>query len=144
MWKAALVGMIALTTGTDSLAVADALDGSPARHEQAVHQSGSVISESHIARLRASLSLKPEQQRYWGPVESALRALARQQGREASGGGFVSRMSERASSVAGTAVQLRRLASAAAPLIRVLDDNQKQRAMSFAQSSGFGHLAAAF
>lgn len=142
MWKAALVSAVVFTTGTASFAVADALDGSVVRHEQG--QSGSVISESHIARLRASLSLKPEQQKYWGPVESALRALARQQSREASGGGFVSRMSERASSVAGTAVQLRRLASVAAPLIRVLDDNQKQRAMSFAHSSGFGHLAAAF
>ena len=131
-------------TGTVSLAVADALDGSQVRQELASGQSGSVISESHIARLRASLSLKPEQQKYWGPVESALRALARQQSREASGGGFVSRMSERASSTVGTAVQLHRLASVAAPLIRVLDDTQKQRAMSFAQSSGFGHLAAAF
>ncbi len=144
MWKAALVGALVLTTGATSFAVADALDGTQVRQEQAAGHSGSVIRESHIARLRASLNLKPDQQRYLGPVESALRALARQQSREASGGGFISRMSDRATSVAGTAMQMRRLASAAAPLIRVLDDNQKQNAMSFAQSSGFGHLAAAF
>lgn len=142
MWKAAIVGALALTTGMTSLAFADALDAPQARHEQAA--GGPAIKESHIANLRAALSLKPEQQRYWAPVESALRALARQQSRDVSGQGFVARVSDRATGMASTAVQLRRLASAAAPLIRVLDDNQKQSAMSFAHSSGFAHLAAAF
>lgn len=142
MWKAALVGAVALTTGMTSLAVADTLDATQAHYERG--SGGAVIKESHIARLRAALNLKPDQQRYWGPVESALRALARQQNKAASGSGVISRMSDRASGAAATAVYLRRLASAAAPLIRVLDDTQKQRAMSFANSSGFGHLAAAF
>jgi hypothetical protein len=53
-------------------------------------------------------------------------------------------MSEKAKTLAGTAVQLRRLASVAAPLIRVLDEGQKRNAMSFANNAGFGHLASAF
>ena len=144
MWKAAVVGAMALTTGMISSAVAETLDAPQLHQEQAASQSGPVIREAHIARLRSVLNLKPEQQRYWGPVEAALRALSRQQAREASGAGLMQRMSDRATSVAGTAVQLRRLASAAAPLIRALDDSQKQSAMSFAHSSGFSHLAAAF
>jgi hypothetical protein len=54
------------------------------------------------------------------------------------------RVGDKATTMAGTAMKLRRLASAAAPLIRVLDDGQKRNAMSFAHSAGFGHLAAAF
>ncbi len=142
MWKAALAGAVVLATGMTSLAVAETLDAPQARYEQGA--GGPVINAAHIARLRAALDLKPEQRRFWGPVESALRALARQQGRAASGGGFVSRMSDRATGAAATAMHLRRLASAAAPLIRALDETQKQRAMSFVSSAGFGHLAAAF
>jgi hypothetical protein len=54
------------------------------------------------------------------------------------------RMGDKATRVAGTAVHLKRIASAAAPLIRVLDESQKRSAVSFAQGAGFGHLAQAF
>ena len=54
------------------------------------------------------------------------------------------RMSDKATRMAGAVVQLKRLASAAAPLIKVLDESQKRSAVSFAQNAGFGHLAAAF
>lgn len=141
MWKGALVGAMALTMGTMSFAIADTL-GAPQQREQS--HAGPIVREAHIARLRTILNLKPEQQRYWVPVESALRALARQQAREGAGAGLVRRMSDRAAAMAGTAVQLRRLASAAGPLIRVLDDSQKSSAASFVQSAGFGHLAASF
>ena len=143
MWKAAIVGALALTMGMTSFVAAETL-GAPQHHNQTAGQSGPLIREAHIARLRSALNLKPEQQRYWAPVESALRALARQQAREGSSGGFVQRVSDRASAVAGTAVQLRRLASAATPLIRSLDERQKSTAMAFVHSAGFGHLAAAF
>jgi hypothetical protein len=142
MWKAALAGAVALATGMTSLAAADTLEAPQVQFSQGA--GGPAIKEAHIERLRTALSLKPEQQRHWGPVAAALRALARQQNKAASGNGFVSRMGERATGAAATAIYLRRLASAAAPLIRVLDETQKQRAMSFVSSSGFGHLAAAF
>ena len=146
MWKGAIVGALALAAGMIFPASADTLGGSheQARQERAAIHSGPVIREGHIARLRTVLNLTAEQQKYWGPVETALRSLARQQSREEASAGVVQRMSDKASSMAGTAVQLRRLASAAAPLIRVLDDGQKRSAMSFVQNAGFGHLAAAF
>lgn len=144
MLKGAIVGAIALTMGI-SFAAAETLGEPGAQYEQgASRQSGPVVKEAHIARLRATLNLTVEQQKYWGPVESALRALARSQAREEASAGFVARMGDKATRMAGTAVHLKRLASAAAPLIKVLDDNQKRSAVSFAQSAGFGHLAQAF
>src|SRR5262245_27639634 len=142
MWKGAIVGAMALTMGTMSFAAAETVGA--AGQQQAVGHAVPVIREAHIARLRTILNLKPEQERYWAPVESALRALARQQSRGDGSAGLVRRMSDKATAMAGTAVQLRRLASVAGPLIRVLDDSQKSRAMSFVHSAGFGHLAAAF
>jgi hypothetical protein len=144
MMKAAVVGVFALTAGMISPAVAEVLDAPQLQQEQAAGQSGPLIREAHIARLRTVLNLKPEQQRYWAPVEAALRALARQQVREMASAGPVQGMSERATSVAGTAMQLRRLAAAAAPLIKVLDEEQKNSAVSYVHSAGFGHLASAF
>ena len=144
MLKGAIVGALALTMGMTSLASADTWD-SPAKHQDRVaSHSGPAIKEAHIARLRTVLNLTAEQQRYWGPVENALRALARQQAREEASAGAMQGMSDKATTTASTAMQLRRLTSVAAPLIRVLDDGQKRSAMSFAQSAGFGHLAAAF
>lgn len=144
MWKGAILGTVALTMGTISFAGAETWPEPRQHHERAANHAGAVIREAHIARLRTALNLTAEQQRYWVPVESALRALARQQARDEAAAGIVQRMSDKAKTLAGTAVQLRRLASAAAPLIRVLDEGQKRNAMSFAHSAGFGHLAAAF
>jgi hypothetical protein len=134
MLKGAIVGALALTTGTMSFAVAETLDAPQAQAHQ--RHAGPVIRETHIARLRSILNLTAEQQRFWGPVEAALRAVARQQA-QADGG-----ISPTAT--ANTAAQLRRLAAVAQPLLRSLDEGQKQNAMSFVNSSGFGHLAAAF
>jgi hypothetical protein len=144
MWKGALVGAIALTTAVTPLAVAEPWEAPQKNQERVASHTRPILQESHITRLRAALNLTPEQQKYWAPVEAALRALARQQAREGVGSGMMQRMSDKASTMAGTAVKLRRLASAAAPLIRVLDDGQKRNAVSFAHSAGFGHLAAAF
>jgi hypothetical protein len=144
MLKAAIVGAMALTVGTFSFPVkAESLGGSEGQEHVSTHR-GPVIKEAHIARLRAALNLTSDQLRYWNPVESALRALAREQAREEASVGLVARMTDKASTVASTAVKLRRLASAARPLIKVLDESQKRSAMSFVQSAGFGHLAAAF
>jgi hypothetical protein len=142
MLKGAIVGAMAFTMGMMSFAGAETL-GEPHKQDIVASHNGPAIKETHISRLRAVLNLTAEQQRYWAPVESALRSLARQQARQGAGAGLVQRMSDKAKTVAGTAVQLRRLASAAAPLIRVLNDGQKQSAISFIQSAGFGHLASA-
>ena len=145
MLKGAIVGALALTMGMSSFAAAETLGEAGAKYEQGgARHSGPVVKEAHIARLRTVLNLTAEQQKYWGPVESALRALARSQAREEASAGLVARVSEKATRMAGTAVHLKRLASAATPLIKVLDESQKRSAVSFVQSAGFGHLAQAF
>jgi hypothetical protein len=116
---------------------------SPAIREQARAAADAIITESHIARLRATLRLTPSQQPYWAPVEAALSQLARQQARgEAAGLSY--RLTDRSSAVATTATQLRRLKAIAMPLINSLDDSQKRDAIAFARNMGFQQLVAAF
>jgi hypothetical protein len=154
MWKAALAGALALALGTISTASAQQYwSGSAAyqdshsqrgpSYEDSHSQRGPLVTESHIAGLKSALRLTPDQYAYWGPVESALRSLARQQRRD-SGAGFVQRMSDRASSVAGTAIALRRLASASRPLMRSLSEEQKSSGMQLVRRYGFEQLMAAF
>jgi hypothetical protein len=144
MLKGALVGAVALTTGMMTLAPVPAHSEETwaASYERPV-QSGPVVKEAHIARLKSALNLQPHQQQYWAPVESALRALAREQRAEGSNG-FVQRMSDRAVNVAGTAINLRRLSAAAGPLIASLDETQKQHGMALVRRFGFAGLLASY
>ena len=76
-----------------------------------------VVTSSHIGQLKSMLQLTPAQERYWPPVEAALR---------------------NASGLTG----IRRAWSAAQPLIRVLDAEQKEAVRSLARSLGIGRYAA--
>lgn len=146
MWKAALVGAVALTTGTVSSVSVQAQSFAVDSYENhAPAQRGPVITEGHIARLKSALNLTSAQMQYWAPVESALRGLARSQREEHSNAGFVRRMTDRASAMASSAMQMRRLSAAAGPLIRSLDDTQKHNGMMVARRFGFErYVAAAF
>jgi hypothetical protein len=102
----------------------------------------SQISTINIDRIRSVLHLTAEQQRYWPPVEAALRNLARQQAREEPAG-FVRRISRRMVSIVLDGAAIERLAVAARPLIGVLDNDQKQAAAGLAQEMGLGPVVAA-
>jgi zinc resistance-associated protein len=117
----------------------------PASREQARAEAPAdiIITESHIARLRAALKLTPSQQPHWAPVEAALSELARQQAR-GEAAGFTYKLTDRTSAIAATAMQLRRLRAIAMPLITSLDDSQKRDAIAFARNMGFQQLVAAF
>ena len=143
MRKAVLVGAIALALGTVSAAAAqEEFSGATSIHDSSV-QHGPVVTASHIAGLKSALRLTPDQHRHWAPVEAALRGLAREQRRD-GGAGFVQRVKDRASAVAGTAIQLRRLAAAARPLIKTLSDEQKSSAMGVIRRHGFESMLAVF
>jgi hypothetical protein len=116
MLKAALVGAMALATvGTlPALAIDSANESAQVQTASA----GFAVTSGHIARLKAALNLTPAQERHWGAVESALRALVRV---DAAG--------------------LKRLLAAAQPLIRTLDPEQKQQAVTLARALGIGNLA---
>ena len=88
-----------------------------------------VLTESHIAQAKAALRLTSEQERHWPRVAAALRAFSRQSGA--------------ASSLASQLANARRVISAAGPLVRSLNSEQRQTALSMVRSMGFGHLASA-
>lgn len=137
MWKALAAGLLVL-------ALSGSIAGSvPASAEP------SLRLEAGIARFKAALRLTPGQERHWPRVEAALRLIAsendRQQVADASPEpGFFRRVGVRAAELAMSAASMRRLVSAAQPLVRTLDENQKREALTVARAMGFGSLAARF
>jgi len=95
-----------------------------------------------IARVKRVLQLTPDQERYWPPVEAALRDIARRQ-ENAEPAGLVRRISHRVISIALDSAAVGRLARAARPLIERLRDDQKQGALALAQEMGLGPVLAA-
>jgi hypothetical protein len=95
-----------------------------------------------IAQIHGALHLTAYQERYWAPVEAALRGLARQQAGQ-DGGGFVHRVSRRVVSVVLNNAAVAQLVAAARPLVAVLSDDQKRVAAGMAQDMGLGPVIAA-
>lgn len=92
------------------------------------------FGEARIAALRAGLKLTPEQEKHWPAVESALRDLAKQRSeRFAAREGAerpkdpIERMNLRADAMGERAAGLKKLAEAAGPLYKSLDESQKHR-----------------
>ena len=132
MWKALVAGLLVLV-----------LAGAEVRAE------ASPQLEAGIARFKAALRLKPDQQKHWPRVEAALRSLANDGDRETvqvadAQPGFIRRTVNRAGELAMNANSMRRLVSAAQPLVKSLDESQKREAISLARAMGFGQLAARF
>ena len=95
-----------------------------------------------IARVKRVLQLTPDQERYWPPVEAALRDIARRQ-EGAEPAGLVRRISHRVVSIALDSAAVARVARVARPLIERLRDDQKQGALVLAQEMGLGPVLAA-
>ncbi|HEX3439521.1 MAG TPA: hypothetical protein VHT93_04170 [Pseudolabrys sp.] len=95
-----------------------------------------------IGRIKSVLRLTAEQERYWPPVEAALRGISRRQTQDDQAG-FVRRVSRRVVSVVLDGAAIHRLAVAARPLIAVLSDEQKEAASGLAQEMGLGPVVAA-
>ena len=99
--------------------------------------------DARIAAVHAGLKLKADQEKLWPPVEAAVRdfaklridrANARMNAREERCGKTqqkpddpVARLRERADNMATTAAALKKIADAADPLYKTLDDGQKRR-----------------
>jgi len=134
MWKAFIAGLFVLAfSGAISTSV-------PANADAGRLEAG-------IARFKAALRLTPAQEKHWPRVEAALRSAVgegdRQQVADASGDpGFFRRVGARATEMAMSAASMRRLVSAARPLVNSLDQEQKREAVTLARAMGFGSLAA--
>jgi hypothetical protein len=118
--------------------VAFALSGVVPGLTVAAHAFGVTAAQSRIdiPRIKSVLKLTPQQQAYWPPVEAALRELAREQTRSDS-------FFQRIEAVALDAQAIARIGAAARPLVHVLDERQKQDAMSLCYEMGLGPVLAA-
>ncbi len=111
------------------------------------------FADARIAAVRAGLKLTPDQDKLWPPVESAVRdfanlrierANARMDARRGDDrdaqkpGDPVGRLRERADTMATTAAALKRIADAADPLYKTLDEGQKRRLAVL--THGGGHV----
>jgi len=103
--------------------------------------------DARIAAVHAGLKLSADQEKLWPPVESAVREFAKlridranarmnakpddskdaQKQDSQSPGDPVARLRERADNMATSAVALKKIADAADPLYKTLDDGQKRR-----------------
>lgn len=134
---------LALSTIGSSFAYAETPAGEVGKR-QSLLQSDDLLN-SHIAHFKALLRLTAAQEQHWQPVESALRDVARHQvAEEASEGGIIQRTGERVAEFALSAAALRRLVSAAQPLVDSLDQEQKRDAVILARNMGFGSVADKF
>lgn len=120
-------------------------------HPRISAEDRSAFVDARVAAVKAGLQLTPEQEKNWPPVEAAVRDFAKQRialanaragerdARRAErdqrvdrGSGDqtfdpVARLRERADTMATTAAGLKRIADAAEPLYKSLDDGQKRR-----------------
>ena len=106
--------------------------------------------DARIAAVHAGLKLTPDQEKLWPPVEAAVRDFAKlridranarmkaendQQDQQKSED-LVARLRERADNMAVSAAALKKIADAADPLYKALDDGQKRRLVLLTHRGG--------
>ena len=154
MWKTVLAGTTALAIAGGTLAYAQQGSGAFERMQRwrPTAEDITAFGEARIAALHAGLKLTAEQETNWPAVESALRDLAKQRSERFAARAStdrpkdpIERLSLRAEVMGQRAAALKKLADAAAPLYKSLDDSQKHRFVMLArfgerQGGGFrGH-----
>src|SRR5579864_7282367 len=109
-------------------------------HQRLSAEDRAALADARIAAVHAGLKLTADQEKLWPPVESAVRDLVKiridrakaREAAEASGNDQarpdpVTRLRDRAERMAATATALKKIADAADPLYKTLDDGQKRR-----------------
>jgi hypothetical protein len=139
MWKAALAGAIALVAA----GVLPASAQEPARATTVASSHSDSAVEAKIAQAKSALRLRPDQERHWPRIAAAIRVWASRTAASDEGADFIQRARQRASAISARAAGAKRVMSAAMPLIRTLDPEQKQTAMMMVRAMGFSSLAAA-
>lgn len=144
MWKFVLAAAGALAIAGSSLVYAQQPPAAPADggpRGRMTAQDAQAFTDAHVAALKAGLQLTPDQQKNWPPVETAIRDLAKQRQdrmaqrrelmREARNEpgqrDGIALLRRQADAMTERANGLKRLADAAEPLYKTLDDGQKRR-----------------
>jgi hypothetical protein len=141
MKKFAIAGIAALAIAGSTAVYAQ---HRPWFHEHAriSPEDRAALADARIAAVKAGLKLTADQEKLWPPVEAAVRdfaklridrANARMNARRDDSQDAqkpddpVARLRDRAESMAATAAAMKRIADAADPLYKTLDDGQKRR-----------------
>ncbi len=148
MWKTLAAGTTVLAIAGASLAYAQkAPDGAdqPTRWRPNVEDMAA-FGDARIAALHAGLKLSADQEKMWPAVETALRDLAklradRVAARESADKPNpptdpIQRLTRRADMMTQSGTAMKKLADAAGPLYKSLDDGQKRRMMILARFEG--------
>lgn len=141
MKKLVLAGLAALTVAGSTAVYAHQRPWSHHHQMRMSPEDRAAMADARIAAVKAGLKLTPDQEKLWPPVATAVRdfsklridrANARMQARQsgeaqAAKPDPVTRLSERADRMAATAAALKKIADAADPLYKTLDEGQKRR-----------------
>ncbi len=135
MWKTLLVGTTALAIAGGSLALAQSPRSDTPRDQSTAQ---AAMLDARVARIKARLRLTAEQEKHWPAFETAIRDLAKERAsrvgdRRSQRQGHadqvdvIDRLRQGADAMTTQANGLKKLADAAEPLYKSLDDDQKQR-----------------
>jgi hypothetical protein len=154
MWKTVLAGTTAFAIAGATLAYAQSgpnpFDRAPGWRPSA--EDITALGEARIAALHAGLKLNADQEKNWPGVEAALRDLAKQRSERFAARASanppsdpIQRLAQRADLIESRGAALKKLAQAAEPLYKSLDDGQKHRFLMLARLEGkrFGHRSRA-
>jgi hypothetical protein len=145
MWKTVLAGSTALAIAGATLAYAQQGPGGRdiAPHWQPSAEDISAFGDARIAALHAGLKLTAEQEKNWPAMESALRDLSKQRSERFAARASADRPTDpverlvlRADVMTQRAAALKKLADAAVPLYKSLDEAQKHRFVMLARLGG--------
>jgi hypothetical protein len=114
--------------------------GDRMQHRRMNPQDRAAFVDARIAAVHAGLKLNADQEKLWPPVEAAVRDFAKlrieranarmnamRNDSEGQQNDPVARLRQRADDMAGTSAALKKIADAADPLYKTLDEGQKRR-----------------
>lgn len=142
MRKFAIAGMAALAIAASTAVYAHQGWFRDHMHRmQLTPEDRAALLDARIAAVHAGLKLTPDQEKLWPPVEAAVRDFAkmrtdrmtarikaREQAQDQqTPPDPVARLRQRADNMAATSAALKKIADAADPLYKTLDDGQKRR-----------------
>jgi hypothetical protein len=141
MKKFAIAGIAALAIAGSTAVYAQHRPWSH-EHMRMSPEDRAAFTDARIAAVKAGLKLTPDQEKLWPPVEAAVRDFAKLRIDRANArmnaqrdgsqdqqkpDDMVARLRERADNKATSAAAMKRIADAADPLYKTLDDGQKRR-----------------
>ena len=139
MLKSVIAGLAALTIVGANLATAQPAPPADAPRYRPTPDDAAAMTEARIAGLRAGLKLTAAQEKHWPAVEAALRDLAKQRtdrvaerqarprGDAAQRPDAIERLRRGATALGSRVAAMNKLADAAEPLYKSLDEGQKHR-----------------